>query len=364
MHTGRPSQRHAIRGLTRVGAAATVTVLAGCTLLAMSATAGTAGTVVVTPARASIYRLATITVTGTDPDPLSNVVAVEFNGVEIATLAVSAGEPVPTFAGTVALPAAGEHGAPACGANSVVIENPLATPVPTPTLTPLPLTRRRPARATAVPSPGPGVVATATLTAQCPVISVTPASFGRASEPAHVVVSGKSFPPRRQVALRIGHDAVGGVRASGTGTFRARVTVMRLGCATHQVEAVPPAVAGLALSASAAVMVTGCQRLALAPAVLQPGEVTHVTGTGFTPSRPVTLNWQIPGQVRLPGGSLAVTADGRGRISAYVLVLPNTNPGARKLLATQAGAMVTASAIVDAGSMQPSSPGQLAYRDN
>ena len=109
--------------------------------------------------------------------------------------------------------------------------------------------------------------------------------------------------------------------------------------------------------------VTACkQALAIDPAVLQPGELTHVTGTGFAPATPVTLTWQPPGGGTPLLGTLTVTAGSDGSIGTFFLVLPNDLVGARQLAATQGGAKLTANAIVDAGPMQPVSGAQLVYR--
>jgi hypothetical protein len=214
-----------------------------------------------------------------------------------------------------------------------------------------------------------GFGAAAALIVTCtPQITVSPPVVRRPTRPATVAVAGGPFYPGLPVTVSIdGHNAGTG-QADGPGPLRTGVTVPpSLACGPHQVTvsqqgtsvfgAVP------VLTASAPLTVTGCTRtLALSPAVLWPGEVTQVTGTGFTPHQRVTLTWRLPDGIAPPGAPLSVTADARGHIGGPELVLPGSPLGTWRLAATQAGATVTASALIVGGPMQPSSGGRLLYR--
>ena len=101
--------------------------------------------------------------------------------------------------------------------------------------------------------------------------------------------------------------------------------------------------------------------LAIDPAVLEPGELTQVTGTGFTPGTPVILSWQLPDGSPLLG-TMSVAVGTGGTIGGFFLVMPNDLPGPRQLVATQGAAKVTANVLVDAAPTQPSSGDRLVYR--
>jgi hypothetical protein len=101
--------------------------------------------------------------------------------------------------------------------------------------------------------------------------------------------------------------------------------------------------------------------LVINPVVLEPGELTQVTGTGFTPGTPVMLSWQAPGGAPLLG-TLSVTVGTGGTIGGFFLVMPNDLLGPRLLVATQGATKLTADALVDPGPTQPSYGDRLIYR--
>jgi hypothetical protein len=221
------------------------------------------------------------------------------------------------------------------------------------------------------------VLATATLTAQCanpspsptpsvsaPTIVLSPATITHASEPAQIGVTGYRFNDRLPVSLTLNGRTAGKVMPDTDGLFTATITATGLGCGTHQVTAAQQGfTAGSSLSASAPLAVTGCAgRLAINPSVLQPGELTHVTGSGFVAGRPVTLTWRLPHGGPPLLGRLPVTADSKGAIATWFMVMPGDLLGQRQLVATQAGTSATANAVVDGGPMEPSSAGRLIYR--
>jgi hypothetical protein len=210
------------------------------------------------------------------------------------------------------------------------------------------------------------ISATAQITVLCPQITLTPSAIPLASQPATVLVTGRQFHAAQPVTISLGGKDVGSTVTGEDGSFSLPITAAGLDCAAHQITASEQANAGgpaFLLSATAPLKVTACkQALAIDPAVLQPGELTHVTGTGFAPATPVTLTWQLPGGGTPLLGTLIVTAGSDGSIGTFFLVLPNDLVGARQLAATQGAAKLTANAIVDAGPMQPVSGAQLVYR--
>jgi hypothetical protein len=209
------------------------------------------------------------------------------------------------------------------------------------------------------------ISAAAQITVLCPQITLTPAAIRLASQPATVLVTGSQFHPGQPVTISLNGLSAGSAVTDRSGGFSVPITAHGLDCAAHQVTASEQATAGgpaVLLSASARLAVTGCtMTLTLDPEVLQPGELTHVTGTGFGPASPVTLTWQLPGGAALPG-RLTVTAAADGSIGGFFMVLPDDVLGARNLVATQGAAKVARAAIVDAGPMQPVSGGKLVYR--
>jgi hypothetical protein len=211
------------------------------------------------------------------------------------------------------------------------------------------------------------ISASAPFTVDCPQITLNPSSIPLSSEPATVTVTGTQFHANQPVSISLNGNTVGSTVTGEGGSFSVPITARGLDCAAHQVTATEQATPGggpaFLFSASASLQVTGCKlALAIDPAVLEPGQVTKVTGTGFAPGVRVTLAWQQPGGAPLLG-SQTVTADAGGSISGFVLVLPGDLTGARQLVATQPGGLkLTASALVDASPMQPVPGGQLVYR--
>ncbi len=210
------------------------------------------------------------------------------------------------------------------------------------------------------------ISATARITVLCPRITLAPSALALASQPATVLVTGSQFHPGRPVMITVGGRRVGSAVTGQDGNFSLPITAAGLDCGTHAVtarEQVGQGGPAVALSASAPLKVTRCARkLAIDPAVLVPGEVTHVTGTGFAPGRPVTLTWRLPHGGLPLLGTLTIAASRGGSIGGFFLVLPHDLLGARKLVATQGAVKLTASAMVDSGSQQPASGGRLVYR--
>lgn len=349
MHARRVAQRHA--RLIRWTAVLAGAAVASCALLASGATASTSDTLVLSPATAPIAQLQQFSVWGFAPDATGEFVDVVLNGTIIGQASTGDGD----YRGTVTAPAAGQPGAVACGANAVSVENP--------------------------PIEGPGTaLASATLTAQCttapapaPAITPQPTTIAQASEPAPVVVNGVNFTPGNDagpappVAVSVDGHPAGSATTDFDGAFSLTIRAVGLACGVHQLTASQSVPGVPALTASSMLTVTGCRQtpkltLALDPAVLEPGEVTHVTGTGFTPAQPVTLTWRTHGGGAPVGGPLSVIADSHGHIGAFDLVMPGAQLGACQLVATQAGTTVVADAVIDAGPMQPSSGDRLIYR--
>jgi hypothetical protein len=210
------------------------------------------------------------------------------------------------------------------------------------------------------------ISASAQITVLCPQITLTPSSIPLASQPATVTVTGTQFHANQPVSISLNGAVVGSTVTGEDGNFSVPITARGLDCAAHQVTAAEqPAAGGPAFlfSASALLLVTGCTRsLSVDPAVLEPGQVTRVTGTGFAPGVPVVLTWQLPGGTPLLG-TLTVTPGGGGNISGFFLVMPGDVLGQRQVVATQPGDKLTAGALVQAGPMEPSPGGQLVDRE-
>ena len=213
---------------------------------------------------------------------------------------------------------------------------------------------------------GQPISASAQITVLCPRITLTPSSIPLASQPATVTVTGTQFHADQPVSISLNGAVVGSVVTGEDGNFSVPITARGLDCAAHQVTAAEQPTAGgpaFLFSASALLLVTGCtSSLAVNPAVLEPGQVTRVTGTGFAPGVPVVLTWQLPGGTP-PLGTLTVTPDGGGNISGFFLVMPGDMLGPRRLVAAQPGDKLTAGALVQAGPVQPSPGGQLVDRE-
>ncbi len=202
-------------------------------------------------------------------------------------------------------------GSPACGQHQVVLAQPFG---------------------------GTIVSASQTILVLCPRITLTPAAIKQRAQPAQVTVTGTQFHGGQPIAVSVGGRSVGSGVTDGNGDFG---------------------------HASAPLAVTGCPvtrpTLAASPQVLEPGMLTHVTGTGFQPNRPVVLSWRLPNGTPLLG-SLTVKARGDGRIDTFFMVMLHDLDGARQLVAKQTSTPVTANVVVDGGTMQPSVGGQLVFR--
>jgi len=209
------------------------------------------------------------------------------------------------------------------------------------------------------------ITASAPLEVLCPAITLSPAAFPQVSQPVLVQVTGSQFGPDQPVTIALDGTAAGSAVPNADGNFSLPITAAGLGCGRHEVtasEQAGPGGATAPLSASAALRVTRCRlTLSIDPAVLEPGQVTEVTGTGFRPGAPVSLTWQRPGGAPLLG-ALTVSAGPGGGISGFFLVLPGDLPGPRQLVASQGAVTVSAGAIVDSSPMQPSAGGLLIFR--
>jgi len=213
---------------------------------------------------------------------------------------------------------------------------------------------------------GQPVSASAPVTVLCPRITLTPASIPLGSEPALVTVTGTQFHASQPVSISLNGRVVGSAVTGEDGSFSVPVTAAGLDCAPHQVTAAEQATAGgpaFLFSATAKLSVTGCAlALAADPGVLEPGQLTRVTGTGFAPGVPVVLTWQQPGGAPLLG-RLTLTPGGDGSLGGFFLVLPGGLLGPRLLAATQGTLRLTASVLVQAGPVQPSPGGRLVDRE-
>ena len=218
------------------------------------------------------------------------------------------------------------------------------------------------------------------ITAYCPSIQIAPSSVTHASEPTTVQVTGTGFVDSSPIQIMIDGHAVAQGTSSAAGAVTMPVPISGLGCTPtpHEVTVqMPPAgvPATVANSASAPLTVTGCPpattptqppstakpTLTANPDVVEQGQVTHVTGTGFTPNSPVVLSWQPTAGSGTQTGP-TVTADASGDIDDYLVVLLNDLYVPCDLVATQGAASVSTPVLVQGGSMEPSSNDELVFR--
>lgn len=247
---------------------------------------------------------------------------------------------------------------------------------------------------------GGDFVAYTTVMVYCPTVQVTPNPLGTGGGPATFTVTGSSYPPDRSVYLTLDGTELpfSGTYTDPNGAFTATVTKPALPCgtrrltATSQPQVVPRSIirsapistvdstpplpasttfvvngAGCAVSPSpSSPPVTpppsrGAPKIVANPAVLNDGTLTHVTGTGFAPSQPVTLTWQstagAPLSVCSPDADSAppLSSDAKGAIDTYCYAEPHQMLGAAQIVAVQGAAHAAAPVVIEGGSMQPSS---------
>jgi hypothetical protein len=381
-------------------------VLAGAGVLV--AVPADAADVTVTPTETLLYTLFAFTASG-DAPPGSTVY---FDGVPVGQLS---GE-LDAFNQTFSVPAAGKPGAPHCGVNTVTVASATATitadcaaiqitpGVVTPAQLPTQFTvtpNHFPLRElytltldgvaqqytfvndgtalgfTAAPACGTHqavltqryrattVSAPAPITVLCPALTLNPASITQPSEPVQITAQGTGFQDGQPVSVLVdGHPVASGTTGPG-GSVTMPFPANGLGCGNHQVTLVENG--PLTPSATATLAVTNCQSgagnatLAINPVVLQPGMLTEATGSGFVPNQPVVLSWQATDGTPLIG-STTVTASATGTIDTFCMVFYNDQLGDRQLVAQQGATTATTPAVVDGGTMQPSTGDQLVFR--
>lgn len=106
---------------------------------------------------------------------------------------------------------------------------------------------------------------------------------------------------------------------------------------------------GTSLSFTAPITATVQPVLTLTPGVAPPGQVTEVTGTGFTPGQQLTLSW-VPGL-----GQASAVPNGSGGFTVAMVVFPDDFTGPRVLDAGDASGKVVATVnfLVQQPSVQP-----------
>ena len=352
--TGADHGRHAHDRVLRIIAAAVVTLVAvtivsaghGGTAYAMSRS----GEPTVTPTLAPLSQLTTFTVTTTyNPDTVTATIGVEFTGSGTATTVGQLSPQPDGFLGGT-FPATGAI----CGTNTVTLVDDSAAGDPT--IIQLP------------------------ITAYCPTIQLAPNTVTYASEPTTVQLTGTGFVDSSPIQILIDGHAIGQGTSSTTGAVTMPVTISGLACTPHEVTVqMPPAGAAptVANSASAPLTVTGCPpattpaqppstpaskpTLTANPDVVEQGQVTHVTGTGFTPNSPVVLSWQPTSGSGTQSGP-TITSDAAGDIDDYLVVLLNDLYVPCDLVATQGAASASTPVLVQGGSMEPSADDRLVFR--
>lgn len=349
--TGADHGRHAHDRVLRIIAAAVVMLVA--VTIVSAGRSGTAyamsrgGEPTVSPTLAPLSQLTTFTVTTTyNPDTVTATIGVEFTGSGSAT---TVGQLSPQSDGYLGgtFPATGAI----CGTNTVTLVD--DSDAGDPAIIQLP------------------------ITAYCPSIQLAPNSLTYASEPTTVQLTGSGFVDSSPIQILIDGHSVAQGTSNATGAVAMPVTISGLGCTPHEITVqMPPTGAAptVANSASAPLTVTGCPpttpqtpptapkpTLSANPDVVEQGQVTHVTGTGFTPNSPVVLSWQPTSGSGTQSGP-TVTSNASGDIDDYLVVLLNDLYVPCDLVATQGAASASTPVLVQGGSMEPSSNDQLVFR--
>ena len=336
--------------------AAVTTLVAAVTIAGAAGHGGAAyaesrpGSAEVTPTTAPLSQLATFTViTSYNADAITATVGVEFTGSgEPTTVGQLSAQPDGSLGGT--FPATGAI----CGTNTVTLVDESAE--------------------------GDPVITQMPITAYCPSIAIAPNTVAYSSEPTTVQLTGSGFVDSSPIRILIdGHPVTQGT-SGADGTVAMPITISGLTCTPHEVIVqMPPtgAVPTVANSASAPLTVTACPTapttptppptqphpptLQANPDVVEQGQVTHVTGTGFAPNAPVVLTWRpTSGSATQSGPTL--TSDASGNIDDYLVVLLNDLYVPCDLVATQGTSSASAPVLVEGGSMEPSTNDQLVFR--
>jgi hypothetical protein len=243
----------------------------------------------------------------------------------------------------------------------------------------------------------------------CPTVQVTPNPLGTGGGPATFTVTGSGYPPERAVLLKLDGTQLpfNDTYTNPNGAFTTSITNPALPCGSHQltatsqppvviqweihsaapstVDATPPIPASTTITVNGAGCATqpspsptppqsvpppshGAPKITANPTVLIDGTLTHVTGSGFVPSQPVTLTWQTLASAKLsvcsPNADSAppLTADAQGAIDTFCYAVPHEMLGAEQLVAVQGTAHAAAPVVIEGGSMQPSSGDQFVFR--
>ncbi len=405
--TGQRYVRHD-RVLNRTVRIVAIGVLAGAGAL-VAAPASAAG-VAVTPAETLLYELHEFTASGYTV----GVNTVYFNGVDVGQVVGDVESSY--YSGTFQVPAATSPGAPHCGANTVTVAGQTGTVTADCAaiqVTPTPVASAQlPTQLTVAPSNFPlaeeyvltldgvqqqisyvedgtelaftaapacgahtvvlsqryratTVSAQAPLTVLCPTLTLNPPTIAQPGEPVRVTATGGAFHAAVPVSVLVDGNPVGNGTTDETGGVTVAFPADGLPCGSHQVTLTEQT--RTPLSATAPLTVTGCPAaagtatLAINPVVVQTGMLTEATGSGFAPGQPVVLNWQAPDGTPLLG-STTVTASATGTVDTFCIVFDNDELGARQLVATQGTTTAQTPAVVDGGTMQPSTGDQLVFR--
>ncbi|MDQ1658603.1 MAG: hypothetical protein QOD41_3686 [Cryptosporangiaceae bacterium] len=188
----------------------------------------------------------------------------------------------------------------------------------------------------------PPRTASTSITVYCPTIAVAPSQFGDTALPGPASVSGSGwYVHNTAVPVQFALDgvAVGQATPNATGHVSGRIRLPRAQCGVHTLAAVQAYDNGdgfsITLTAQATVTVRcAAAELAVDPPVAGAGRTVDAIGGKFVPGRTVTLEWTLPDGTPLGDAGSAVTeADGTFRVT--ILVMPNSDLGARKLHALE-----------------------------
>ena len=248
-----------------------------------------------------------------------------------------------------------------------------------------------------------------TVMVYCPTVQVTPNPLSTGGGPATFTVTGSGYPPDRAVILTLDGTQLpfNNTYTDPNGAITTSVSNPALACGSHRltmtsqpppiieweihsaapstVDATPPipasttiTVNGVGCAPSPSPSPTppqsvpppshGTPKITANPTVLVDGTLTHVTGSGFVPSQPVTLTWQTLAGAKLsvcsPNADNAppLTADAKGAIDTFCYAVPHEMLGAEQIVAVQGTAHAAAPVVIEGGSMQPSSGDQFIFR--
>jgi hypothetical protein len=216
--------------------------------------------------------------------------------------------------------------------------------------------------------------ASTVLKVPCPKLGVDPANIAKEKLPGTVHVSGSAWAPNTDVLVGLDDGTTGTVtmRSDSKGRLNGRLPVPKRDCGPVQVVGVEqttdkpsvsitvtgaPQVASQQASATFTITCSRPPTFAVSPQVVSTAGVVRAVGTQLPPDREVLLVWTDADDNPMPGVTRTrVQSD--GSLGIFVLVLPRSETGARRLqvfdsTAPGSPALVGAALLVVPGPQEP-----------